>query len=151
MKRSRIFLIPLALIFAGCIQVEEPEIKEVRNFRVENLYLSDVRIGFSIVYYNPNDFSVTVKETEVKVYIDAVLLGNFVQDTSVDVNKRGDFTIPLTGQIPVATVLQLDLKDIHKRTVQVQAEGTTKVGKGGIFITRRVQYKGQHRLSDLRL
>lgn len=103
-----------------------------------------------MVYYNPNNFSVTVKETDMKVYIDSVFLGNFVQRTTVNVGEKGDFTIPLTGQILVATFLQLDLKDIHKRTVQVQAEGTTKVGKGGIFITKEVQYKGRHRLSDLR-
>lgn len=104
-----------------------------------------------MTYYNPNNFAVSVKETAVKVYLDEVYLGEFAQDTVIAVNKKSEFTAPLSGQISMATFLKLDLQDIHKREVSILAEGTTKVGKAGFFITEKVHYEGRHRLSQFRL
>jgi len=148
-KRGSFLLLLFLVGAASCVHVEEPEFREVKDFKVGNLSLSDVQIGFGMTYYNPNNFSVSVKETGVNVYLDSVFLGTFIQEAAVDVREKADFTIPLSGQIPVGTVLQFNLKDVHNRTILVQAEGTTKVGKGGIYITKKVTYKGRHRRSDL--
>jgi hypothetical protein len=79
-----------------------------------------------------------------------VFLGRFVQDSLVDVGKNADFTVPLSGTIPLTTFFQLDMKDIHKREVSIRADGSTKVGKAGIFIIKKIDYQGRHRLSQIK-
>lgn len=150
-KKCRFILLLLCLAAAGCIQIQEPEFRGLSNLEVRNVGLSAVQIGFGMTYYNPNNFAVSVKETAVKVYLDEVYLGEFAQDTVIAVNKKSEFTAPLSGQISMATFLKLDLQDIHKREVSILAEGTTKVGKAGFFITEKVHYEGRHRLSQFRL
>jgi LEA14-like dessication related protein len=139
------------ILFTACAKIEEPRFKEVSAFQLRKLGLEDVTIGFGMTYFNPNNFSVTVKETAVKVYLDSVFLGDFIQDTTVAVASNADFTVPLSGTIPMATFFQLNVKDIHKRQVLVQANGSTKVGKAGIFLTKKIVYEGKHRLSQLKL
>jgi LEA14-like dessication related protein len=103
-----------------------------------------------MTYFNPNNFTVAVKETGADVYLDSVYLGRFVQDSVVDVGKNSEFTVPLSGSITMTTFFKLDLKDIHKREVTVRADGSTRVGKAGLFITKKIAYSGRHRLSQLK-
>jgi LEA14-like dessication related protein len=150
MRQPLFILITLLTFLPACSRIEEPEFRAVDSFRVLNLGLEEVKIGFGMTYFNPNNFAVTVKETGADVYLDQVFLGKFNQDSMVNVGSRADFTVRLSGTIPLSTFFQLNLKDIHKREVSVRADGSTKVGKAGIFITRRIDYQGKHRLDQVR-
>lgn len=140
----------LLFFFSSCTSVEEPEFRRVDNFRVFNLGLEEIKVGFEMTHFNPNNFALTAKETEADIYLDSVFLGSFRQDSPVEVNRRREFTIVLTGTIPVATFLEMDLNDIHKRQVLIQVKGSTKVGKAGIFVKRQIGYSGRHRLDKIR-
>ncbi|WP_162944833.1 hypothetical protein [Flavisolibacter nicotianae] len=151
MKRGHFLLGLLAALALSCNQIAEPEFRELENFQVKKLGFDQVSIGLGMTFYNPNNFSVTVKETGADVYVDSVFLGKFSQDTAVAVSQKADFTIPLSGSIPLTTFLKMDLKDIGNREVLIRADGSTKLGKAGIFISKDIQYSGRHRLSDVKL
>lgn len=149
MKCRLIFTVFLVVVATSCSRIEEPEFRSLKNIQVKNLGLYQVTIGLGMTFYNPNNFSVTVKETGAKVYLDSVYLGDFSQDTTVAVGDRADFTIPLSGIIPLTRFLKLNLKNIQKRNVLIKADGTTKIGKAGIFISKDIRYEGKHRLAEV--
>ena len=151
MRIGIVFLLCSTGFLYSCSKIQEPEFIEVRGFRVKNLGLEEVTIGFGMTYYNPNGFSVSVKETGANVYLDSVYLGNFVQDTTVAVQEKSEFTIPLSGTIPLTTFFKLNMKGIDKRQVLIRADGSTKVGKAGLYTTKEITYKGWHRLGQLKL
>jgi LEA14-like dessication related protein len=149
MARTTLFLIFATTTLLSCSKIEEPEFRALERIQVTNLGLEAISIGFGMTYYNPNNFTVTVKETAANVYLDGTLLGQFSQDSAVDVGQKSDFTVVLSGTIPLSTFLQMNLKDIHKREVSIVADGSTKVGKAGIFIDRKIAYRGKHRLDQI--
>ena len=144
------FAITVLLFVTGCVKIEEPEFRGIRDFRVDKFGISEVVVGLGMAYYNPNNFTVAVKETVVKVYVDSVYLGDFKQDTLIAVNKNAEFVIPLSGTVPLAALLKMRIKDIHKRDVLLQADGLTRIGKAGVFIEKAVRYRGRHRLDQVR-
>ncbi len=81
--------------------------------------------------------------------MDTVYLGKFVQDSAISVDRNAEFSIPLTGSIPLNKALQLNLQDIDSREIVLRADGATKVGKAGIFVTKKIRYEGRHKLSDV--
>lgn len=151
MRKRSLLLCLVAFLAQSCNQIAEPEFRELENFQVKKLGFDQVTIGLGMTFHNPNNFSVTVKETGADVYIDSVFLGKFSQDTAVAVSQKADFTIPLSGSIPLTTFLKMDMKNIDKREVLIRADGSTKLGKAGIFISKDIQYRGRHRLSDVKL
>lgn len=151
MKRKYLIFFILLLGIGGCAKMEEPEFRKLESLRVKNLRLDEVAIDLGMSYYNQNNFSFSVKETDAKVYLASVFLGNFRQDTIVPVGEKSNFTILLSASIPITTFFQLNLKDINKREVLIWADGSTKIGKAGIFIIKSVQYSGRHRLSEIKL
>jgi LEA14-like dessication related protein len=144
------FAITVLLLVTGCVKIEEPQFRGIRDFNVDKFGISEVVVGLGMAYYNPNDFTVSVKETVVKVYMDSIYLGDFKQDTLIAVNKNAEFVIPLSGTVPLAALLKMKLKDIHKHDVLLQANGLTRIGKAGVFIEKEVGYRGRHRLDQVR-
>jgi len=149
------FFCPLFLIgcsiFLGCREIKEPEFKRIERFGIKNWNLQEATIGFRVVYYNPNNFGVTVKEADVDVYADSVYLGKFVQDSTIAVAKNSDFSIPFSGAVSFKTAMSLNLETLPQREVLLKADGTVKVGKAGIFITQPIHYEGRHRLDEIKL
>jgi LEA14-like dessication related protein len=143
-------LLTLVVLMTGCAKIQEPEFRSIDNFKVKELGLTQARIGFNVTYYNPNDFTMSVKETEADVYLDGVHLGKFVQDTLIEVGNKQNFSIPISGGVTLDKVMQLDLQNIDTRQVTVQATGSTRVGKAGIYITKPFSYQGKHTLNEIR-
>lgn len=136
----------VAIVLSGCIKIEEPEFRQITDFHIAPPSPAGVKTGFTMVYHNPNRFSVTVKETAVNVYVEGMYLGEFLQDSLVEVKQNAAFMIPLSGELSLATLLNNDLRKLLKRQVLIKAEGATKIGKAGIFIEKAIHYQGRHRL-----
>jgi len=111
----------------------------------------DATIGFQVTYYNPNNFGVTVKEAEADVYLDSVYLGKFIQSDAVNVQKAADFSIPFSGKISLKTALNMNLESLAKKDVLLKADGSAKIGKAGIYVTKPIRYQGMHRLDEIKL
>jgi hypothetical protein len=84
------------------------------------------------------------------VYLDDVHLGKFSQDTLIEVGDKQNFSIPISGNVTLDKVMQLDLQNIDTRQVTVKATGSTRVGKAGIYITKPFSYQGKHTLNEIR-
>ncbi|MGZ5287015.1 MAG: hypothetical protein ACXWB9_07520 [Flavisolibacter sp.] len=150
---KKLWFLPLLLLvlLTSCGKVKDPEFRRVENFRIRDFGLMDVTIGFKVTYYNPNNFGVTVKEAAADVYMDSVFMGKFVQDSTIVVGKNAEFSIPLSGKISLGTALKMDLRNIGERKINLKANGSVKVGKAGIFVTKPFVYEGQHSLGEISL
>lgn len=152
MKSMRLFglILMLTTLFGSCKKIADPEFRRVDHFKLKSLGLAETTIGFEVTYYNPNNFGVSVKETGADIYLDSTYLGKFTQDSAVSVSSNSEFSIPLSGTIPMQKALQLNIQNISTRNIFLRAEGSVKVGKAGIYITKPIHYKGYHKLSDLK-
>ena len=135
---------------SACGKIKDPEFRRLESFGVKNFSPEKVDIGFKVTYYNSNNFTVSVKEAATEVYIDSVYMGKFTQDQVVEVGKQEEFSLPLSGSVSLATALKLKINDLSNRSLLIQATGSVKVGKAGIYITRPFTYSGQHKV-DLKL
>lgn len=144
-------LLSLSGIFLlmGCAEIKDPEFRRIENFRLKNLGLQEATIGFSLAYFNPNNFGVSVKEAAADIYVDTVYLGRFVQDSTISVGRNAEFFLPFSGNVALRKVLQLNLQELSQKEVLLRAEGKVKVGKAGIFVNRAISYQGRHRIEDL--
>ncbi|MGE5518689.1 MAG: hypothetical protein ACM3VS_02100 [Candidatus Dadabacteria bacterium] len=144
-------LLAAGIVLSGCTKIQEPAFRRIENFRLKNIGLTSGTIGFNVTYYNPNNFGVTVKETQADVSIDSVFLGKFMQDNLTEVPPKSEFSIPISGTIPIGKVLQLDPRNLANRDIYIKAIGSTQVGKVGVYITKPFTYTGRHRLDEIKL
>ena len=136
----------LVAIVSGCANVKDPEFRRIDHFGLRAIGLQHATIGFNVTYFNPNNFGVTVKDAAAEIYMDSIYLGKFSQDAAVDVKKGSEFSVPFSGAVSLQTALNLKIEDLAQKEIVLRADGSAKVGKAGVYVTRPIHYQAKHRL-----
>ena len=104
-----------ALLFlymlAGCQKPQSFEYRDLKNFKVDSLGFEQSTISMDLVYFNPNNFGVTLKNVDCDIFIDKKFLGHFKLDTIMQIEKRSEFSLP--------SKIEVDMKNIYKNALFV--------------------------------
>jgi LEA14-like dessication related protein len=86
------------------------------------------------VYDNPNNFAISVKETDLKIYIEDIYVADAEQVNEIKVAKKSKFSFPIVAKFSAMKLMSNALSMIGKKDFHYRIEGTAKIGKGGVFI-----------------
>ena len=139
-----LFLVPLVLL--ACGKLEEPELKRIENPRVQTIGSNESLLVIDLLYYNPNKSRIQFKSASGNAWLEDRPLGAFTIDTTLTIEPKSDFTLPVRLKIDMSTLLRNSASLLLKNEVLVRIEGTARVGKGGIFIRYPLKYEGKHDL-----
>src|SRR5689334_3067298 len=83
----------------SCSAPKELEYREFKNFTVQRIGFSTTAVKMDMIYFNPNNFGLQLKQTELDIFVNGVLLGHSSQDFQVTIPKKEQFIIPVTMDI----------------------------------------------------
>jgi LEA14-like dessication related protein len=133
----------LMLLIAGsCSAPRELEYREFRNFTIQKIGFSTTAVKMDMIYFNPNNFGLQLKRTELDIFVNGVLLGHSSQDYQVTIPKKEQFIIPITMDVDMKNLIKNSLISLFNKNVTVKATGSIKVGKANVFMSFPVIYEG---------
>ena len=147
MKRE---LLTLALILSLSFSCKKPkgfEYREVRNIKVEKVGFEKTILKLDLVYFNPNNFGVTLKNVDCDIFINKNFLGHYKLDTVMKIDKRSEFALPSKIQVEMKNIYKNALNVLFNQEVELNVKGISKVSKYGISVNVPFDYKGKHKLS----
>lgn len=148
MRKLLPFLI--LILIALSISCKKPEAfiyKDLRNFRVNTLGMNKSRVSMDLVFVNPNKYGINLKTVNGDIYIDSNYAGQFLLDTSMYIPKNAEFTLPASVDVEMKIIFKNAVNVLIGNEVLVGAKGTTRVGKGGVYVTIPFQYEGKQKLN----
>jgi LEA14-like dessication related protein len=145
--RLIIFLALFIVLMTSCNKPQSFEYRGMQNLRVDSIGLISSKISLDLIYFNPNDFGVELKNVNCDVYINHNYLGKYILDTTMHIAKRSEFTIPSSMNVDMKNVYKNALGTFLSNQVLVELKGSTKVGKSGIFITVPFEYSAMEKFS----
>lgn len=145
--RLCIFLFVMSSLISACNKPQSFEYRGMQNLRIDSVGLTKSKIGLELVYFNPNNFGVDLRNVSCDVYINHNYLGKYVLDTLMRITKRSEFAIPSSMQVDMKNVYRNSLNTILSKQVLIELRGTTRVGKSGIFITVPFNYSAMETFS----
>ncbi|MBK7122303.1 MAG: LEA type 2 family protein [Chitinophagaceae bacterium] len=106
--KNKILLYPIAffliVIFAtACQAPKELVYRDFKNLKVEKVGFAATTLKLDLIYYNPNNFGMQLKYTDLDIYIDNNLLGHSSQDYQITIPKLSEFTMPLQIEVDMKT------------------------------------------------
>ena len=110
-------LVITAMLFVSCKaykDVQEPQFRDVQNLRLIDVGLLQSKAGADLIYYNPNNYGVTLSSARGDLYLDNKYVGRFELANKVTVKRRGEFTIPAIFKLDNISAI-MNQKDIYKR------------------------------------
>jgi len=145
-----VFLLIISILFfASCGQLKEPEFKSIENIRVSKVGRKESTITLDLYYFNPNKTQLKLKSAAGDAWIENNFLGHFTIDTLIHIPSNGDFRLPVKLQVDMSKIIQNSLMSFLAKETTVKIEGTARVGKGLIYITYPLRYKGSQNLVEM--
>lgn len=133
----------------GCKSPKAFVYRDVKNFRLNNLGLAKSRVSMDLLFFNPNNFGVKLKKVDCDLYLDSNHVGKVVLDTLMFIPRSSEFSLPASFDIDMKNLFKNSLNLIFNREVLVGARGTTRVGKGILYVTVPFNYEGKQKLNLL--
>ncbi len=110
--RSTSLLFLASLLFftlSSCSKPKAFEYRDIRNFSISNLGFQKSTVSMDLVYFNPNNFGVTLTNVSADIYLDKNYVGKYVLDTSYFIPKKAEFYLP--------SKMEVDMKNLFKNAL----------------------------------
>ena len=141
-------LLPAILSFLfSCRAPKDLEYKDYRNFSIEALGFSNSHIRLELEYFNPNNFGLQLKQSDVDIFINNNLLGHSSSDTLIQIPRRNSFILPIKFEVDMQNIFKNAWNTIAGHEVTVKVVGNVKVGKANVFMSMPVNYEGKQTFS----
>jgi len=152
MKTLLLSLILGAVLSSSCgtARLQQPEYREVRDVRLIELGLLQSTAGISLVYYNPNNFSVQLSEAHGDVYIDSSFLGRFELEEKVQVGKKKEFVVPALIKLDMIGAIKNQRDLFQKKEALIRIEGVARVKKSGFSREVPIHYESLQNIERFR-
>lgn len=139
-----LYLLLLTIFLAACATPKPLEYRSFKNFQIDKIGFSSSSLKIDLVYFNPNNYGLQVKNTDIDIFINDVFLGHTSQVYQISIPKNDEFFIPITVNLDMKNMLQNSLNAFFSNQVKVNIRGTFKVGKSNTFISFPINYEGNH-------
>lgn len=143
-KTGGLLALALTICIAGCKKPMGFEYKGINNVQLENVSMDKSTVVLDMLYYNPNNFGVNLKHVDCDVYVDSNFIGKYTLDTLMHIDRKASFTIPTRMDVNMRNLLKGGLFALLGQKVQINIKGSTRVGKGGIFINVPFDFSGKY-------
>ncbi len=140
-----LFILAISFSMSSCRAPQELVYKDFKNFSIEKLGFSNSEVKMDLIYYNPNNFGLQLKRTDLDIFIDGNYLGQTAQEFQVSIPKRADFTIPLMIKVDMKNVFKNAISSFFGQEVMVRIIGKVKVGKANVYKSFPVTYEGKQK------
>jgi LEA14-like dessication related protein len=141
-----LFVIITAFSYS-CRKPQAFQYRDLRNFHLNNFGLNKSRVSMDFVFYNPNSYGVNLKNVDCDVYLDSNYVGKFLLDTMMHIPQASEFILPATLDVDMKNIFKNSLSLLLDNNVLIGARGTTRVGKGGFYVTIPFYYEGRQKLN----
>jgi LEA14-like dessication related protein len=142
-----IFLLRFAFALDSCSSPKALVYNTYRNLSIEKLGFSNSEVNLGLEYYNPNNFGLQLRRSELDIFINNNFLGHSSTDTSINIPRRDTFLLPIKFVVNMQNLFKNAVNTFAKNEVLIKVTGKLKVGKANVFMSMPVNYEGKYKFS----
>ena len=147
MKQFNYGLLFVILLLTACSEPKTFEFKGLENIQLDKLTMGKNIIRANIKYYNPNPFSLVLKQIDCKVLLNN---GKFTQlklDTSITIPANKDFLLPAKLEFQMSDLVKNSMELLLNKPVKLNIKGNVTVSKGIFTKTVPIAYETTQKLN----
>ncbi len=132
----------LIIIATSCQSPRELVYRDFKNLKIEKVGFAATTLKLDLVFYNPNNFGIQLKYTDLDIFVNNNLLGHSTQDYQISIPRLAEFTMPLQIEVDMKNLLKNAFPTLFGKEVIVKVTGTVKLGKANVYKIFPVNYEG---------
>jgi hypothetical protein len=146
-KKKNFVIAGMLIAFMSCRSPKALEYRTYNNFSVERLGFSNSTVKLNLVYFNPNNFRMQLRNTDLDIFINSKLFGHSTTDTLIDIPQKDTFSLPVKFDVNMQSLYQNALNTLLGKEVVVRVTGKVKIGKANVFMYFPINYESKETFS----
>jgi len=126
------------------------EYRDYRNFEIEGLDFNNSHIKMDLEYFNPNNFGLQLKRTDLDIFLNNNFLGHSSSDSLINIPRKNSFILPIKFDVDMQNIIKNAWNTLACNEVTLKVTGSVKVGKANVFMSMPVNYEGKQKFSLFR-
>ncbi len=131
----------------SCSSPKSLEYRDYHNLAIEKLGFNNSTVGLDIEYYNPNNFRMQLRNTNLDIFINGKLFGHSSTDTLIQIPRRDTFSLPVQFNVNMQSLYENAMNTLFGKEVLIRVTGKIKVGKAKVFMYFPVNYESKETFS----
>jgi LEA14-like dessication related protein len=147
MKQFKYGLLFFMLLLSACSEPQSFEFKGLQDVQLDKLTMGKNKIRANIKYYNPNPFSLVLKQIDCKILLNN---GNFTVlklDTNFFIPAKKEFLIPAQLEFQMSDLVKNSMELLLNKPVKLNITGNATLSKGIFTKTVPVVYETTQKLN----
>ena len=137
----------LMIFLSACSEPQSFEFKGLQDIQLDKLTMGKNKIRANVKYYNPNAFSLVLKQIDCKVLLNN---GNFTVlklDTNFTIPAKKEFLIPAQLEFQMSDLVKNSMELLLNKPVKLNIKGNATLSKGIFTKTVPIEYETTQKLN----
>ncbi|MFY7978917.1 MAG: LEA type 2 family protein [Sediminibacterium sp.] len=147
MKQFNYGLLFLMIFLFACSEPQSFEFKGLQDIQLEKLTMGKNKINANIKYYNPNPFSLVLKQIDCKVLLNNGNFTVFKLDTNFTIPANKEFLIPAKLEFQMSDLVKNSMELLLNKPVKLNITGNATLSKGIFTKTVPIAYETTQKLN----
>jgi LEA14-like dessication related protein len=147
MKQFNYGLLFIILLLTACSEPQSFEFKGLQDIQLEKLTMGKNKINANIKYYNPNPFSLVLKQIDCKVLLNNGNFTFFKLDTNFTIPANKEFLIPAQLEFQMSDLVKNSMELLLNKPVKLNIKGNATLSKGIFTKTVSIEYETTQKLN----
>lgn len=147
MKQFKYGFLFLMIFISACSEPQSFEFKGLQDIQLDKLTMGKNKIRANVKYYNPNPFSLVLKQIDCKVLLNN---GNFTVlklDTNFIIPANKEFLISAQFEFQMSDLVKNSMELLLNKPVKLNIKGNATLSKGIFTKTVPIEYETTQKLN----
>ena len=135
----RKYLYPILLLMffvAACSSPKDFEFKGLQEIKIDKISMGKNKIQAKIKYYNPNNFSMVLKQIDCDILMNNQAFTKVHLDTNFVIPANAQFMVPAQMEFEMSVLVKNSMDILFNKPIKLNIKGNATLSKG--IFTRTV-------------
>ncbi len=135
----RKYLYPILLLMffvTACSSPKDFEFKGLQEIKIDKISMGKNKIQAKIKYYNPNNFSMVLKQIDCDILMNNQAFTKVHLDTNFVIPANAQFMVPAQMEFEMSVLVKNSMDILFNKPIKLNIKGNATLSKG--FFTKTV-------------
>jgi LEA14-like dessication related protein len=147
MKQVTAVLLFLLLFLSACSDPQSLEFKGLQDIQLDKLTMGKNKLKANIKYYNPNSFSLVLKQIDCKILMNNGQFTNLKLDTNFVIPAQKEFLLPAQFEFQMADLVKNSMDLLFNKPIKLNIVGNATLSKGVFTKTVPIAFETTQKLN----
>ena len=147
MKQLSTAVLFFLLFLTACSEPQSLEFKGLQDIQLDKLTMGKNKLKANIKYYNPNNFSMVLKQIDCKVLMNNGQFTTLKLDTNFSIPAQKEFLLPALFEFQMSDLVKNSMELLFNKPIKLNIIGNATLSKGMFTKTVPIAFETTQKLN----